>query len=74
MGAAALRCNSAADACRLIHAALRLLPESQEGKGSHGLAGDELAEVLILQQLGTLGEVLDLCTALSAVLFVWVYV
>ncbi|KAF5834580.1 hypothetical protein DUNSADRAFT_8705, partial [Dunaliella salina] len=58
MGAAALHCNSAADACRLIHAALRLLLESQEGKGSHGLAGDELAEVLILQQLGTLGHAL----------------
>eukprot|EP00967_Tisochrysis_lutea_P012691 scaffold14248_cov21-Tisochrysis_lutea.AAC.1 len=65
MGAAALHCNSAAEACRLIHAALRLLPESQ-GEGAHELAGDELAEVLILKQLGTLGEAVEtMCAALS---------
>jgi hypothetical protein len=54
MGAAAWHSNSAEDACSLVQTALDLLPLLQAEEGD--LAGDDLAEVLVLKQLGTLGE------------------
>ena len=56
MGAAALHSSSTADVHHLVCLALELLPLLQAEEGGHALAGDELAALLILQQLGTLGK------------------
>ena len=56
MGAAALHSDSLVQVGSLIEAALELLAQLQAPEGTNELAGDEQAEVLVLQQLGPLGE------------------